>query len=153
MVVEGLLYLVSRMKKPSKPNTLLEKKEVPEEPISTSSEKLEKLLDSIFSPIDVLGKKLLGGLWCPIYLSVQDAIALSLLFHLPGWIIEKMLNEKFYQFDACLIHPPYSVRRYACLTFVTGDFLTWIAILVRIVIRFVMSFKEFTPRNFNNRKK
>ena len=45
-------------------------------PKSLWGKRIERFLDNILEPIDLVGQRLLGDLWKTFYLTVQDAIAL-----------------------------------------------------------------------------
>lgn len=96
----------------------------------------ERLLLNIWEPLDVLGQGLMGDLWRTIYLSVQDAIALSILLQLPSLIGRVIIGKDFSSFDICLQENPFGVSRYACFIIITSDFCLWIILAGRIIGRF-----------------
>jgi hypothetical protein len=77
----------------------------------------------------------MGDLWRAVYLSVQDAIALSILLQLPSFIGRVIIGKDFSGFDVCLQENPLGVSRYACFIIITSDFCLWI-IAGRIIGRF-----------------
>ena len=94
------------------------------------------ILMNVWEPLDLLGKALMGDLWTSVYLSIQDAIALSLILQLPGLIGQLILGKSFSSFDVCLKENPLGVNRYACFIIVASDFLLWIVLAGRIIGRF-----------------
>ncbi|MFB2833945.1 hypothetical protein [Floridanema evergladense] len=96
----------------------------------------ERILMNIWEPLDLVGKALLGDLWRTVYLSVQDAIALSILLQVPGLIGQWIIGKSFSDFLVCLQESAWSPSRYACFIIVTSDFLLWIILAGRIIGRF-----------------
>jgi hypothetical protein len=96
----------------------------------------EQLLLNIWEPLDVLGQGIIGELWRTLYLSVQDAIALSVLLQLPSLIGRVIIGKDFSSFDVCLLENPLGVSRYACFIIITSDFCLWIVLAGRIIGRF-----------------
>jgi hypothetical protein len=94
------------------------------------------LLLNIWEPLDILGQGLTGDLWRTVYLSVQDAIALSILLQLPSIIGHVIIGKDFSGFDVCLQENPLGVSRYACFIIITSDFCLWILLAGRIAGRF-----------------
>lgn len=82
----------------------------------------QQVLMHIWEPLDVLGRSLMGDLWRTVYLSVQDAIALSTLLQLPGLVGRIIIGKDFASFDVCLQENALGVSRYACFIIVTSDF-------------------------------
>ncbi|MEO1427699.1 MAG: hypothetical protein AAFV71_01280 [Cyanobacteria bacterium J06633_8] len=97
---------------------------------------IEKFLDQVLEPIDVLGQRLLGEWWRIFYLTIQDAIALALLCKIPGLLGKLIIGKNFSSFDTCLQENALGVLRYACFIIVISDFLLWIVIAGRLLIRF-----------------
>lgn len=56
------------------------------QPKTRLGRRTEVILKNIWEPLDFLGKSLMGDLWRTTYLSIQDAIALSILLQVPGLI-------------------------------------------------------------------
>ncbi len=106
------------------------------------SQRTEKVLENIFEPLDLLGQRLMGELWRTFYLSVQDAIALGLLFQIPGLIGRWIIGKEFSSFDVCLQENALGASRYACFIIVASDFLLWIVLAGRIVGRFWEDFSS-----------
>lgn len=102
----------------------------------------EAFLEQVSEPLDVLGKRLMGDLWRTFYLTVQDAIALSLILQVPGIIGQLILGKSFSSFDVCLQENPLGVNRYACFIIVASDFLLWIVLAGRIIGRFIGDLRQ-----------
>ena len=102
----------------------------------------EVALENTFEPLDLLGERLMGELWRTFYLSVQDAIALSLLLQIPGLIGHWITGEEFSSFKDCLQQDALGASRYACFIIVASDFLLWIVLAGRIVGRFWEDFSS-----------
>jgi hypothetical protein len=103
---------------------------------TAAGRRTEQLLLNIWEPLDVLGQGFMGDLWRTVYLSVQDAIALSILLQLPSLIGRVIIGKDFSSFDVCLLENPLGVSRYACFIIITSDFCLWIILAGRIVGRF-----------------
>lgn len=101
-----------------------------------TGKRAERLLLNVWEPLDVLGRGLGGDLWRAVYLSVQDAIALSILLQLPSLIGRVIIGRDFSSVDVCLQENPLGVSRYACFVIITSDFCLWIILAGRIIGRF-----------------
>ena len=108
----------------------------PSQPLSASGRLAQKLLLNIWEPLDLLGQGLLGDLWRTTYLSIQDAIALSILLRIPELIGRLIISKEFTSFDVCLQENALGASRYACFIIVTSDFGLWFMLAVRIIGRF-----------------
>lgn len=106
------------------------------QPKTRFGQQTEKLLNNILEPLDLIGQRLMGELWRTLYLSVQDAIALSCLLQIPGLIGRWIIGKEFSSFDVCLQENPLGSSRYACFIIVASDFLLWIVLAGRIIGRF-----------------
>ena len=105
----------------------------------------EKKLDYLFSFLDIFGKKLIGNLWETFYLTVQDTIALLLLFQLPSLIGKFTVGNDFSNFKSCF-EPGWSwssVNVYTCSIIVASSFTMWILIAGRILGRFLKNLFKF----------
>ena len=111
-------------------------------PKSGWGKRIERLLDNILEPIDLVGQRLLGDLWKTFYLTIQDAIALGLLLQIPSFIGKIIIGKDFSGFDVCLQENALGPSRYACFIIVTSDFLLWIILAGRIIARFVVDLKN-----------
>jgi hypothetical protein len=112
--------------------------------------KTEAFLEKVSEPLDVVGSRLMGDLWRTFYLTVQDAIALSLILQVPGVIGQIILGKSFSSFDICLLENPLGVNRYACFIIVASDFLLWMVLAGRILGRFWADLSEL--QNSKRRK-
>jgi hypothetical protein len=104
----------------------------------------------VLSLVDFLGKKLMGDLWRTFYLSVQDAIALSLLLKVPSGVSWFILNKSFSTFDICMKESGLGADRYACFIIVASDFMLWVVLSGRIIGRFIEDMKAFIARKSNS---
>jgi len=111
-------------------------------PKSRWGKRIERFLDNILEPIDLVGQRLLGDLWKTLYFSIQDAIALGLLLQIPSFIGKIIIGKDFSSFDVCLQENALGPSRYACFIIVTSDFLLWIILAGRIIARFIMDLKN-----------
>lgn len=125
-------------------------------PDSNSSElktktgkRAERLLLNVWEPLDVLGRGLMGDLWRTVYLSVQDAISLSVLLQLPSFVGRIIIGKDFSSFDICFQENPLGVSRYACFIIITSDFCLWIILAGRIIGRFWLELSELKRGNKN----
>ncbi|NJO65149.1 MAG: hypothetical protein HC836_45685 [Richelia sp. RM2_1_2] len=100
--------------------------------------KLKDILDFV----DQCGKFLLGDLWRTFYLTLQDAIALSLLLKIPDAIASIIIGHEFSDFNVCLTYNETNPTRYACFIIVSSNFLLWIVLAGRILVRFLISLAE-----------
>ena len=115
-------------------------------PKSLWGKRIERLLDNILEPIDLVGQRLLGDLWQTFYLTVQDAIALGLLLQIPSFIGKIIIGKDFSSFDVCLQENALGPSRYACFIVVTSDFLLWIILAGRIIARFIVDLKNLRQK-------
>jgi hypothetical protein len=114
----------------------------PKSPKTQGGQWVEKTIDSILEPIDLIGQRLLGDLWKILYLSIQDAIALGLLLQIPSLIGKIIIGKDFSSFDVCLQENALGPSRYACFIIVTSDFLLWIILAGRLIARFIVDLKD-----------
>ncbi|MEA5534508.1 hypothetical protein [Crocosphaera sp. XPORK-15E] len=112
--------------------------------------RIEKIIENIWEPLDLIGQKLLGSLWRTFYESVQDAIALSLLLQIPSLIGKVIIGKEFSSYDVCLAENALGSSRYACFIIVTSDFLLWVVLAGRILGRFIVDFKSLWSNNRGN---
>jgi len=108
----------------------------PVQPTTRLGKGTEVILKNIWEPLDLLGKSLMGDLWKTTYLSIQDAIDLSILLQVPGLIGQWIIGKSFSDFSICLKESALSPTRYACFIIVASDFLLWIVLAGRIIGRF-----------------
>lgn len=125
----------------------------PDEPNETEPSRIKRgqrtreLLLSIWEPIDQIGEALMGALWRTVYLTIQDAIALSSLLTIPSLIGKVITGEDYSGFDQCLSQGSiWNVNRYACFIIVTSGFCLWIVLGGRIIIRLFRDLRDL-PRN------
>jgi len=115
-------------------------------PKSRWGKRIERFLDNILEPIDLVGQRLLGDLWKTFYFSIQDAIALGLLLQIPSFIGKIIIGKDFSSFDVCLQENALGPSRYACFIVVTSDFLLWIILAGRIIARFIVDLKNLRQK-------
>ena len=111
-------------------------------PKSLWGKRIERFLDNILEPIDLVGQRLLGDLLKTFYLTVQDAIALGLLLQIPSFIGKIIIGKDFSSFDVCLKENALGPSFYACFIIVGADVLLWISLAGRIIARFNRDFKN-----------
>ena len=97
---------------------------------------------NIWEPLDIVGKGVVGDLWRTVYLSIQDAIALSILLQIPSLIGRIIIGKDFSSFDVCLQENPLGASRYACFIIVMSDFCLWIILAGRVLGRFWADLRE-----------
>jgi hypothetical protein len=102
----------------------------------------KNLVISILEFVDQLFYLLMGELGRTVYASIQDAIALSILLQVPGFIGKVIIGKDFSSFDVCLKENPLSASCLACFIIVTSDFLLWIVLAGRIIARFWADIKN-----------
>ena len=111
----------------------------------TEKEQKEKLttaelLEKFWNPLDTIGQAFMGNLWRDVYETVQDALALCLLFSIPGWIGKLILGADYSGFDQCYNQwNLWNVNRYACYVIVGSGFVLWIMAAGRILGRTINS--------------
>jgi hypothetical protein len=127
MIIFEEIKSLNRLWMPQPPNSKLK---------TRSGQQTEKLLNNILEPLDRIGQRLIGELWRTLYLSVQDAIALSCLLQIPSSIGRWIIGKEFSSFDVCLQENPLGSSCYACFIIVASDFLLWIILASRIIGRF-----------------
>ena len=98
----------------------------------------ENFLETLWEPLDAIGRALMGSLWRDVYETVQDAIALSLIFSIPGWIGKLILKADYSGFDQCSNGwNAWNVNRYVCYVIVGSGFVLWIMVAGRIIGRMI----------------
>ena len=111
--------------------------EQPTTPKTKSGEFTKKLLLNFWDPLDLVGKALMGELWRDVYLTIQDAISLGILFVVFGWIFQRITGENFTGFDQCMNSwNIWEVNRYFCFVVVGLAFCSCISLGGRFLIRF-----------------
>ena len=108
--------------------------------------KTEEVLENIFEPLDLIGRRLLGSSWRLLYESILDAIVFSFLLIIPSIIGRFILGKDFSSYDVCWKENPLGATYYACYAIVTSDILLWIGIIARIFRRFLGGFISFRSR-------
>jgi hypothetical protein len=108
----------------------------PQPPQSLRTKQIENRIDTMLQPLDVLGKRLLGDLWRIIYLTIQDAIAISILLAIPNWIGNNPSDLR-----TCLAQSPWHIGRYSCLVIWLSDFCLWIVLTGRTIVRCWIDFR------------
>ncbi|EGJ28619.1 MULTISPECIES: hypothetical protein [Moorena] len=105
-------------------------------PKTRSGKVINELLINIWEPLDQLGKALIGDLWRDVYLTIQDAIGLGILYVIFGWIFHWITKENFTSFDQCWnTWSVWEVNRYFCLVVVLLAFSSCITLCGRILKR------------------
>ncbi len=104
----------------------------------------ENFLKNLWQHLDPIGQVLMGSLWRDVYETFQDAIALCLLFSIPGWISKLILKADYSGFDECYnAWNAWNVNRYACYVVVGSGFVLWMTIAGRIIGRTIQNiFKQ-----------
>ena len=102
----------------------------------------QKRLEYFLQILDQLGKFLLGDLWRTFYLSLQDAIALSLILKIPDTIASVIIGYEFSDFNVCITYNIYNPTRYACFIIVSSNFLLWTLLAGRIIARFLIDLSK-----------
>jgi hypothetical protein len=120
---------------------------------TATGKRTQQFLMNVWEPLDVLGHGLMGDLWRTVYLSVQDAIALSVLLQLPSLIGRVIIGKDFSSFDVCLQENPLGVSRYACFIIIASDFCLWIILAGRIIGRFWVDLRGLRRGNGNGSNK
>jgi hypothetical protein len=94
----------------------------------------------------------MGDLWCTVYLSVQDAIALGTLLKLPGLLGHIIIGKDFATFDVCVKESPLGIMFYACYIIIASDFCLWILLVGRIISRFLVDFGKLKGSMHDSKK-
>lgn len=89
------------------------------------------------------GKFFLGDFRNDVYTTIQEAIALYLLFKIPGWIGQFITGQDYAGFDQCMAWTQWNVNRYACYAIVASGFSLWIVIIGRIIFRLIKNLLKF----------
>lgn len=100
-------------------------------------------IDKYFSYLDILGTKIIGSLWPTVYASIQDAIAVIIIFQIPGFIGKLTVGNDFSSLNSCLEYGWLSVNLYACSIIVAANFAMWITIGIRFLGRFLKELANF----------
>jgi len=102
----------------------------------------KKVVMSVLELVDQVFYALMGKLGRTVYGSIQDAIAIGIILKFPGLIGEIMIGKDFSGFKICLQENPWGVSFYACFIIVASDFLLWIVLAGRIIVRFRADLKD-----------
>lgn len=111
-------------------------------PTTESGKMVDQVLRNIWEPLDLIGKGLLGDLWRTTYLTIQDAVALSILLRVPGAIGHFIIGKDFSTFKDCVKEDILGVSFWACFIIVISDFCLWIVLSGRILGRFWADLQE-----------
>lgn len=104
---------------------------------------IEERINRFWVPIDQIGQGLMGQLWQYVYETVQDAIALCLLYAIPGWISRLILRDNYSDFGQCLDLGSWtSLDRYACYVLILSGFALWAVLFARILFRLYKSLRQ-----------
>lgn len=112
----------------------------PQKPETRLGKRTEQILKNLWEPLDLIGRSLAGELWRTLYLTIQDAIALSLLLRIPSAISYLIIGKSFSSFDVCLQESAFGASRYACFIIVISDFMLWMLLAFRLFGRFFADF-------------
>ncbi|HBB30426.1 MAG TPA: hypothetical protein DDZ80_22445 [Cyanobacteria bacterium UBA8803] len=99
-------------------------------PQTLGGQRIDNFILTVWEPLDLLGQRLLGDLWRIVYLTLQDAIALSILFAIPALIGGSQDN-----LEECLKESLWDIDRYSCVVIWLSDFCLWIVLTGRTIIR------------------
>lgn len=112
-----------------------------------SREATKRFLSKLWGPIDELGKVFFGELWQDVYLSIQDALALSVLVKLPAAVNDWVLGgESFSSFSTCIKEEVGNPNQLACFVVVGSTFLFWLLLAGRLLGRFLENVLRFINR-------
>lgn len=114
-----------------------------------TGKRTRQILMSIWEPLNILGRGLMGDLWITVYLSLQDAIALSILLRLPSLIGRTIIGKDFSSFKVCLCESPWGISFYACFVIIIADFCLWVVLAGRIIARFITDILKLRRGNGN----
>ncbi|WP_293351901.1 MULTISPECIES: hypothetical protein [unclassified Microcoleus] len=90
---------------------------------------------SVLEVVDQVFYMFFGSFGRTVFGSIQDAIALSILFKLPSLIFQIISAKKFADFTSCLQESPWGSSFYFCFIIVGSEFLSLILIAGRIIAR------------------
>ena len=113
----------------------------------------QQILMKIWEPLDVLGQGLMGDMWRTFYLSIQDAIALSLILKMPSLVSHIIIGKDFSSLESCWQENALGISRYACFIIITSDFCLWIVLAGRIIGRFRSDIWELRRKDRNGSSK
>lgn len=101
------------------------------------------LLGNVEEAIQLVGITLMGQLWPRVYATIQDAIAISVLQRVPGFISSQIAGINFQDFDTCITQESFtSVGFYACCVIVSSKISLWVVLGARVARRFFDTFLE-----------
>ncbi|MDJ0735043.1 MAG: hypothetical protein QNJ47_13425 [Nostocaceae cyanobacterium] len=118
-----------------------------------SGKRTQQILMKIWEPLDVLGQGLMGDMWRTFYLSIQDAIALSLILKMPSLVSHIIIGKDFSSLESCWQENALGISRYACFIIITSDFCLWIVLAGRIIGRFRSDIWELRRKDRNGSSK
>lgn len=103
----------------------------------------KNVVSSIFEVVDQLLWIVMGKLGRTVYLTIQDAIALSLIQRIPGLIYKSILGKNFSGYDVCMLGNTFDTSCVACYVIVTFKYLFWILLASRFLGRVLINIKDY----------
>ena len=115
------------------------------------------IVEKVFAEyIDPIGKAVMGELWRDVYETLQDAISLSFLFLIPGWIGKLILKEDYSSFDQCYKAwnggNGWNTNLCGCDVIVGAGFVFWFLITARIMGRAINRVKNIIKNIFSTER-
>ena len=95
-------------------------------------------LITLWEPLDEIGRAIMGDLWRTTYLTIQDALAatvVSIALHFIGLALQGTTGQTFSDLKACVTsYPITSVSRYQCLVIGAASFPVWFVFAGRFIL-------------------
>lgn len=118
---------------------------MPETPQKPNRQHIRRILTEIWNPLDEIGQGLMGDLWRPTYLTIQDTIAVLVLvfvLSLLGSQLQGVTGQNFADFRDCHRFPPTNVNFYQCYVITGSNFTVWFIFGGRFILHFWETVEE-----------
>jgi len=102
-----------------------------------------EVLDQLLWALDRILWIVMGKLGRTVYVSIQEAIALSIILTIPGLIYKLILGKDFSGYHACMLENALDTSWLACYVIVTFKDLFWLLIFGRFIGRIVTYIKDY----------
>lgn len=107
---------------------------------STNGIRLEQPLEKTLTSLDRVGKFLMGGSWRIFYLTLQDAIAMGLIYTIPNKVSHVLVGQNFSGFDVCNQLSFITIDAYFCYANVLLQFILFTVFSATLACRIIAEF-------------
>lgn len=118
---------------------------MPENPQKFNRQHIRRILSTIWNPLDEIGQSIIGDLWRPIYLTIQDTIAVLVLVFILGLLgsqLQGVTGQQFADFRSCHRFSFTNVNFYQCYVITGSNFTVWFIFAGRFILHFWETVEE-----------